>query len=134
MIVGLTGGLASGKDLVASYLKELGAEIIDADTIAREIVEPGEEACNEIVKTFGHKVVRSDGGIDRAALGERVFSDRASLEKLNDIMLPRIVAEERRRIEALQRENREALIVINAPLLMESGHYREMESVRVVDL
>ena len=134
MIVGLTGGLASGKDLVAAYLKEFGAEIIDADTIAREIIEPGEEAYNDIVRTFDEKVVKKDGRIDRAALGEIVFSDRALLKKLNDIMLPRIIEEEKRRIEALHKENREAIIVINAPLLIESGHYREMDRVIVVDI
>lgn len=134
MIVGLTGGLASGKDLVAAYLKEFGAEIIDADTIAREIIEPGDAAYNDIVRTFDEKVVKKDGRIDRAALGEIVFSDRALLKKLNDIMLPRIIEEEKRRIEALQKENREAIIVINAPLLIESGHYREMDRVIVVDI
>jgi dephospho-CoA kinase len=134
VIVGLTGGLASGKDLVAAYLKEFGAEIIDADTIAREIIEPGEEAYNDIVRTFDEKVVKKDGRIDRAALGEIVFSDRALLKKLNDIMLPRIIEEEKRRIEALHKENREAIIVINAPLLIESGHYREMDRVIVVDI
>ncbi|NOS35332.1 MAG: dephospho-CoA kinase, partial [Deltaproteobacteria bacterium] len=134
MIVGLTGGLASGKDLVAAYLKEFGAEIIDADTIAREIIEPGEEAYNDIVRTFDEKVVKKDGRIDRAALGEIVFSDRALLKKLNDIMLPRIIEEEKRRIEALHKENREPIIVINAPLLIESGHYREMDRVIVVDI
>jgi dephospho-CoA kinase len=134
VIVGLTGGLASGKDLVAAYLKEFGAEIIDADTIAREIIEPGDAAYNDIVRTFDEKVVRKDGRIDRAALGEIVFSDRALLKKLNDIMLPRIIEEEKRRIEALQKENREAIIVINAPLLIESGHYREMDRVIVVDI
>lgn len=134
MIVGLTGGLASGKDLVAAYLKEFGAEIIDADTIAREIIEPGDAAYNDIVRTFDEKVVKKDGRIDRAALGEIVFSDRALLKKLNDIMLPRIIEEEKRRIEALHKENREAIIVINAPLLIESGHYREMDRVIVVDI
>jgi dephospho-CoA kinase len=134
VIVGLTGGLASGKDLVAAYLKEFGAEIIDADTIAREIIEPGDAAYNDIVRTFDEKVVKKDGRIDRAALGEIVFSDRALLKKLNDIMLPRIIEEEKRRIEALHKENREAIIVINAPLLIESGHYREMDRVIVVDI
>jgi len=134
VIVGLTGGIASGKNLVASYLKEFGAEIIDADEVAREIVEPGEGAYNEINSAFGDKVVRSDGRINRAALGELVFSDRALLEQLNDIMLPRIVEEEGRRIEALQKEKCDAIIVVNAPLLIESGHYREMERVIVVDI
>ncbi|MCP3677626.1 MAG: dephospho-CoA kinase [Deltaproteobacteria bacterium] len=134
MIVGLTGGLASGKDLVATYLKEFGAVIIDADKIAREIIEPGEEAYSEIVSIFGDKVVRKDGRIDRAALGEIVFSDRALLNKLNDIMLPRIIEEEKRRIGAVQKNNRGATIVINAPLLIESGHYRDMERVIVVDI
>lgn len=134
MIVGLTGGLAAGKSLIAGFLRECGAYIIDADVIAREIVEPGEEAYNDVVKTFGERVLQKDGNIDRAALGRIVFSKKADLKTLNRIMLPRIIEEEKKRMKAILKKQPEALIVINAPLLIESGHYREMDKIIVVDI
>jgi len=134
MIVGLTGGLAAGKNLVAAFLDEFGAEIIDADRIAREIVEPGREAYHAIVETFGKHVVSEGGNIDRARLGQIVFTDKASLEKLNRIMHPRIIEEEKKMVQALLGKRPGALIVINAPLLIESGNYKEVDKIIVVDI
>jgi len=134
MIIGLTGGLAAGKNLVAAFLDEFGAEVIDADTIAREIVEPGREAYHAIVEAFGERVVGEGGAIDRAALGKIVFTDKASLEKLNAIMHPRIIGEEKKMAQTLLRERPGALIVINAPLLIESGNYKEVDKIVVVDI
>ncbi|MFQ5585219.1 MAG: dephospho-CoA kinase, partial [Thermodesulfobacteriota bacterium] len=125
---------AAGKSLIAGFLRECGAYIIDADVIAREIVEPGEEAYNDVVKTFGERVLQKDGNIDRAALGRIVFSKKADLKTLNRIMLPRIIEEEKKRMKAILKKQPEALIVINAPLLIESGHYREMDKIIVVDI
>lgn len=131
MIVGLTGGLATGKSLVAGELKRLGAHIIDADLIAREVVEPGCPAYNDIVKEFGKSVVLPDGRLDRKALGNIVFHDRAALDKLNDITHPRIrerIGEEVKRHEA----EGDRLIVLDVALLIEMGVKYHVEKIIVV--
>jgi dephospho-CoA kinase len=131
MIVGLTGGIATGKSLVAGELKKCGARIIDADLIAREVVEPGKPAYNDIVKEFGPAVLLPDGTLDRKALGHAVFSDRAALDKLNNITHPRIrerIKEEARRISA----QGNSLIVLDVALLIEMGVKYEVEKIIVV--
>lgn len=131
MIVGLTGGIATGKSLVAGELKRCGARIIDADRIAREIVEPGQPAYDDIVKEFGAAVLKPDATLDRKALGKAVFSDPAALEKLNSITHPRIrerIKEEARRLSA---EN-DGLIVLDIALLIEMGVKYEVEKIIVV--
>lgn len=131
MIVGLTGGLATGKSLVAGELKRLGAHIIDADLIAREVVEPGCPAYNDIVKEFGPGVVRPDGKLDRKALGNIVFTDPAALDRLNNITHPRI--RERIREEAERHEAEgDALIVLDVALLIEMGVKYQVKKIIVV--
>ncbi len=132
MIVGLTGGVASGKSLVAGELKKLGAHIIDADVISREIVEPGSEAYRDIVREFGEGVLRADGTIDRKALGRIVFADPARLSALNGITHPRIIEKIRSGMKALGERFADALIVVDAALLIEVGLHREMSRVIVV--
>lgn len=120
-IIGLTGGIASGKSLVAGMLRDLGARIIDADALAREVVAPGSEALAEIAAAFGAAVIRPDGTLDRAALAERIFGDAEARRRLNGITHPRI----RRRIEAeLTRarvETPEAVVVVDVPLLLDTA-------------
>lgn len=131
MIVGLTGGIATGKSLVAVELRRLGAQIIDADVIAREVVEPGRPAYDEIVMEFGPKVVQPDGRLDRKALGNIVFCDKAALEKLNRITHPRIRArihEEAGRLSS----GKDALVVLDVALLIEMGVRYEVEKIIVV--
>ena len=89
-IVGLTGGIASGKTTVSEMFRELGVRVIDADAIAREIVEPGEEALDEIRREFGEEVVDAEGRLDREALGERIFQDDEARQTLEAITHPRI--------------------------------------------
>ncbi len=132
MIVGLTGGIASGKDTVAAFLKELGARIIDADEISREIVKPGLPAWEELVEEFGSEILSSDNTIDRSKLGSIVFNEPAHLQRLNGITHPKIVAEEKKRIQQIQNSNPQAMIVVNAALLIESGNYKNMDKVIVV--
>lgn len=131
MIVGLTGGIATGKSIVAGELKKCGAHIIDADKIAREIVEPGKPAYDDIVKEFGTGILKPDATIDRKALGRAVFSDPASLEKLNNITHPRIRARIREEAERLSAEG-DALIVLDVALLIEMGVRYEVEKIIVV--
>ncbi len=132
MIVGLTGGVASGKNLVAEELERLGAVVIDADLVAREITKPGTPAYREIVRRFGEKILMPDGSINRKALGEIVFSDPNELKALNGITHPPIIREIERRIEELRRKDPGAVVVLNAPLLIEVGLYRKMDKVVVV--
>jgi dephospho-CoA kinase len=132
VIVGLTGGVASGKSLVSGELKRLGAHIIDADVISREIVEPGEPAYREIASVFGKGVLRADGTIDRRALGGIVFSDPGKLKILNEITHPRIIEKIGSAIKALQAKGGDPLIVVDAALLIEVGLHKEMSKVIVV--
>lgn len=131
MIVGLTGGIATGKSIVAGELKRLGAHIIDADKIAREIVEPGKPAYNDIVKEFGPGMLQPDGTLDRKALGKTVFSDHAALEKLNSITHPRIRERIREEAARLSAES-DGLIVLDIALLIEMGVRYEVEKIIVV--
>src|SRR5919201_6621650 len=89
-VLGLTGGIGSGKSLVARIFQELGAEVIDADQLAREVVEPGEPALAEIVTDFGPDILLPDGRLDRTKLGSVIFADPAARRRLNAITHPRI--------------------------------------------
>jgi dephospho-CoA kinase len=121
-LIGLTGGLASGKSTVAGILRELGATVVDADAIARAIVEPGTEAFREIVKAFGPDVLGRDGRINRSTLAARIFADRSDRERLNQITHPRVRA--RMREEAAQLRQRllpDAVIILDIPLLLDTA-------------
>lgn len=129
MIVGLTGGIATGKSLVSAEFKRLGAIVIDADVIAREVVEPGKPAYDEIIEAFGEKVLNPDNTLNRKALGDIVFCDKEALGKLNRITHPRI----RRRIrEEIAKAGGEELIVVDIALLIEMGFKDEVDSIIVV--
>ncbi len=132
MIVGLTGGVASGKSLVSGELKRLGAHIIDADRISREILHAGSPAYLEITGAFGEGVLNADGTIDRKALARIVFADRGKLALLNRITHPPIIEEIRARIKALIERFADPLIVVDAALLIEAGLNKEMSKVIVV--
>jgi len=132
MRLGLTGGLASGKSLVSAEFARLGARVIDADVISRETTAPGTETFKAVVKEFGEGVLREDGSIDRAALGEIVFSDPERLRVLNRITHPAIRERIRSELRVMEKEDASALIVVDAALLIETGLYREMDRVAVV--
>ena len=89
-VIGLTGGIGSGKSTVSNILAELGAVVLDADRVGHEAYQPGTETWKEVVAAFGQEVVASDGSIDRKKLGAIVFGDPAALERLNGIMHPRM--------------------------------------------
>ncbi|MCW4384384.1 dephospho-CoA kinase [Salinibacterium sp. SYSU T00001] len=120
-LLALTGGIASGKSLVADRLRSLGAVHIDADLLAREVVAPGSEGLAEIVAAFGDSVVTPGGELDRAALGSIVFSDPESLARLNRITHPRVRELTARRIADAAAADPEAVVVYDVPLLAESG-------------
>ena len=132
LTVGLTGGIASGKSLVSKYLKELGAAIIDADELARNVVEPHSPACREIREYFGSGVFEADGNINRRKLAGLVFSSKIEREKLNSIIHPRVIGASMKMKEQYLNEKKAPLIVIDAPLLIETGMYKYVDEVWVI--
>ncbi len=132
LIVGLTGGVASGKTTVSRILKEEGAYIIDADQIARELVRPHAPAWKKLVRTFGTTILRKDGFIHRKKLADQVFANLRQRKLLNQILHPQIRKEMERRAKEIGQKDPEAVVVIDAPLLVELGEHRRMDRVIVV--
>jgi len=132
-LIGLTGGIASGKSLVSARLAEHGAVVIDADLLAREVVEPGTPAFEAIAEQFGASVIDSEGRLYRAALGAIVFADHAGLELLNGITHPAVRALTRKRIAAAEAIDPNAIVVYDVPLLAEANVAHEYDLVVVVE-
>ena len=128
---GLTGGIACGKSTVARMFEELGARVLDADQIARDVVRRGEPAYGEIVREFGEEVLLPDGTIDRAALGRIVFSDAARRSRLNALTHPRIALESAKRLQSLKAGGA-SIVLYEAALLVETGGYKMHEGLIVV--
>jgi len=118
---GLTGGLASGKSTVARYFHEQGAHIIDADRVGHELIETGQPAHQAIIERFGQGILDPDGRINRIKLGAKVFADPQNLEILNTILHPRIIARMQELAARRQRSDSHAVVIIDAPLIFESG-------------
>ena len=132
--VGLTGGIGSGKSEVGRRLAARGAVLLDADTAARAVVEPGTPGLARVAETFGPGVLRDDGSLDRAKLAEVVFADDAARGKLNAIVHPLVHAHMRAAEEAaVQASGDGAVIVHDVPLLAEGGRGKEFDLVIVVD-
>jgi dephospho-CoA kinase len=132
-IIGLTGGIASGKSSVASMLERLGAPVVDADLLAREVVQPGEPALDEIAASFGTKVLNPDGSLNRAALGAIVFADPQARRTLEGITHPAIRALADRKL-ARYRESGTPVVFYVAPLLIEAGSAARVDEIWVVYL
>jgi dephospho-CoA kinase len=131
-VVGLTGGIGSGKSTVSAMFRALGAEVIDADQVARDVVEPGTPALEEIGRRFPG-VVDAGGRLDRAALGARIFGDAAERRALEAIVHPRIREEVARRTAALERAG-VRVVLYDAALLIENGLHRGMNGVVLVSV
>ena len=131
LLVGLTGGIATGKSTVAETLRGLGAEVIDADQLARDVVAPGEPALAEIVREFGD-VRNADGTLDRKKLGAIVFNDTARRKRLEAITHPAIRQRFLARVTELAARGYEGLVFFDAPVMIESGNYRNMDRLVVV--
>ncbi len=132
-IIGLTGGIATGKSTVAQLLRERGAEIVDADVIAREVVEPGQPALEEIRECFGERALDPAGRLDRAWIAQSVFADPGLRQQLEAIVHPRIRERARRRLEELAvRDPAPELVVWVVPLLFETGLHEQLDEIWVV--
>ena len=128
-MIGLTGGIGSGKTVVANLFSALGVPVVDADEMAREVVTPGRPAYEEIVREFGTEVLTKTGELDRRLMRERVFADPANRKRLEAIVHPRVYAEIKQRIDALNA----AYAIIVVPLLIETGGTDLVDRVLVVD-
>ena len=132
LLVGLTGGIGSGKSEVSRRFAALGAVIVDADAIAREVVEPGTPGLEQVVAEFGPDVLTADGALDRDAVAARVFADDAARRRLNAIIHPLVGARTMERVVAADRADPHAVVVNDVPLLVEAGLAGRFEVVVVV--
>lgn len=130
-VIGLTGGIASGKSVVARELSALGVSVIDADVLAREVVAKGSQGLAEVVQAFGEDVLQPDGTLDRERVAARVFHDADARARLNAILHPRIAQLSLERIAAAQTTST-PYVVYEAPLLVETGSYKGLSALVVV--
>ncbi len=131
-VIGLTGGIASGKSLVSSILKELGGVVIDADVVAREIVEIGNPALKEIEANFGKKALNEDGTLNRKYLGNIVFNNSKKLKLLNEITHPRIIRKIKDMVNYYNESGKLKIIFIDSPLLIEMNMHTMVDEVWLV--
>ena len=131
-IIGLTGGIATGKSIVASVFRELGAILLDADVIARLVVLPHQPAWEDIVEFFGPQVVNEDESLNRAKIGEIVYNNPDSLTELNRITHPRIMQHYKDELRRIKTEQPDAVVVLEVPLLYETNMDKLCQQVVVV--
>jgi len=133
MILGVTGGIASGKSTVVALLADLGAQVVSADQLSRDLVEPGKPALAALVTRFGETILNSDGTLDRKGLGERVFADPEARRDLEAILHPAIAKLSRQRLQqAVDQVGPDGLVVYEAPLLYEAGAEDRVDRVLTV--
>lgn len=132
ILVGLTGGVATGKSTVAGMFQRCGALVIDADALAHAVVEPGKPAWRAIVKTFGKTVLNPDRTLNRQALGAIVFRNRAKLRRLEQIIHPRVAREQTRLARQAARHNPKTVVIYDVPLLFEAGIDKRVDTIIVV--
>lgn len=130
--VGLTGSIAVGKTFVCECFRELGAYVLDADQTAREVVEPGTPGLRSIVENFGTDVLQADGSLDRAKLGEIVFTDGDKRQLLNSIVHPLVIEAQNAWLAEREGEDPDGIAIIDAALMIESGGYKRLNKLIVV--
>ena len=130
--VGLTGSIAVGKTFVCEIFRELGCHVLDADQVARDVVQPGTPGIDAVVAAFGKDVLRSDGTLDRAKLGSVVFADKEKRLLLNSIIHPLVFEAQDRWLKERERQDPDGIAIIDAALLIESGGYRRFDKLIVV--
>jgi len=132
ILVGLTGGVATGKSTVGKIFQRCGAVVIDADRLAHAAVEPGKPAWRDIVRTFGRSVLHPDRTLNRQALGALAFRDKAMLRRLERIIHPRVAREQARLTRQAVQNNARAVVIYDVPLLFETGIDRRVDATIVV--
>ena len=132
LVIGLTGGIASGKSIISDSLRKMGAVIIDADILSRQVVEPGEEAWRKIWRYFGSQAFNEDRTINRKKLADIIFSDPEKRRILNEIVHPEVLNKTQLLIAQYKKEGLAPLIVVDAPLLIEAGMYKMVDEVWVI--
>ncbi len=132
LLLGLTGGIASGKSLVARVFKDCGAHLVDADRIVHDLLEPGQPAWREVVDHFGSAIRTPDGAIDRRKLGDIVFSQQGEREWLNRCIHPHVFEAYQAQVRHIASREPDAVVVLDAALLIETGYHRTMDKVIVV--
>ena len=132
ILVGLTGGVATGKSTVAEMFKQCGAVVIDADQLARDVVEPGKPAWREIVKTFGKTILNPDRSLNRQALGAIVFRHPAKRRAIEAIIHPRVAREQVRLTRQAARQDPQSVVIYDVPLLFEAGIDKRVDQTIVV--
>lgn len=132
ILVGLTGGIATGKSTVANMFERCGAVVIDADALAHQVVEPGKPAWRAIIETFGKAVLNPDRTLNRQALGAVVFRSRTKLRRLEQIIHPRVAREQARLTRQAARKDPKAVVIYDVPLLYEAGIDKRVDTTIVV--
>jgi dephospho-CoA kinase len=132
ILVGLTGGVATGKSTVAKMFKQYGAVVIDADELARDVVKPGKPAWRAIVTLFGKTVLNPDRSLDRQALGSIVFRNRTKRRQLERIIHPRVAREQQRLVRWVAKRKPHAVVIYEVPLLFEAGVDKRVDEIIVV--
>lgn len=129
--LGLTGGIASGKSAVAAMLREMGFAVLDADSLAHKLIEPGQPAYEEVVQEFGPSILAVGGRVDRPKLSAIVFNDRSKLDRLNAIVHPRVAEVVFSQFEAWKRAGIRDAVFVEAALLVESGIHKSLDGLIV---
>lgn len=132
ILVGLTGGVATGKSTVAKMFERCGAVVIDADALAHQVMEPGKPAWRAIIQTFGRAVLNPDRTLNRQALGAVVFRNQSKLRRLERIIHPRVAREQARLTRQAARKDPKAVVIYDVPLLFEAGIDKRVDRVIVV--
>jgi dephospho-CoA kinase len=132
LVAGLTGSIATGKSTVSFILKDLGAFIVDADASAREVVAPGMRAWDKIIEIFGTGILQKTGEIDREHLGRLVFNDAAMRRKLEEVVHPEVIRAMNERIGSIKVGSPDAVVILDVPLLIETGMHKALNEVIVV--
>lgn len=129
--LGLTGGIASGKSAVAAILREMGFAVLDADSLAHTLIEPGQSAYDEVVREFGPSILDESGRVDRAKLATVVFADREKLDRLNAIVHPRVKAAILQQLDEWARNGARDVAFVEAALLVEAGYQKDLDGLVV---
>lgn len=128
-VIGLVGGIASGKSVICKYFQKFGATVLNCDKMAHDVYEPGTKCFQELVDHFGQDIVSGDGSIDRKALGATVFADKEKLNELNSIVWPELLVKVKAVIEEIRQTKDKPVVIIEAAVLLQANWQTEMHEI-----